>query len=67
MGYNRAGNRAKQKLRRTRKEQRRLSLKAAAAQEGGVVKTVKRVATKAVAAVGKAVEVVKEKITGKSD
>ena len=64
MGYNRAGQRAKVKVRRTRKDARRLALKAAAAKPaGGVVAKVKQAATTAAAVAKGVVEGVKEGLT----
>jgi hypothetical protein len=83
MGYNRAGARAKQKARRRRKEERRLTAKAApppaakapprpvvkaAPQEPpGLLGKVKQATKQVAAAVGGAVETVKEKVTGKGE
>ena len=62
MGYNRAGQRAKVKLRRRRKEARRLALKSNTPQPaaGGVLEKVKRAATTAKTVAKAAVEGFKE-------
>jgi hypothetical protein len=61
MGYNRAGQRAKVKLRRRRKEARRLALKSNPAKPAaGVVDKVKRAATTAKTVAKAAVEGFKE-------
>jgi hypothetical protein len=65
MGYNRAGYRAKQKLRRRRKDERRLAKKGEApAQSPGLLGTVKRVAKHVTAAVEAGVGKVKGAGTG---
>jgi hypothetical protein len=65
MGYNRAGARAKQKVRRRRKEERRLAAKAVPKESPELVGTVRRAAKKVAEVVGEGVEKVKEKVTGK--
>ena len=66
MGYNRAGYRAKQKLRRRRKDERRLAKKGEApAQSPGLLGTVKRAAKRVAAAVEQGAERVKDAVTGK--
>ena len=64
MGYNRAGNRARQKLRRTRKDERRLAAKLAVV-ETSAGKPVKRPAKPALPAADTVVEVAKEKVKKK--
>ena len=67
MGYNRAGQRAKVKLRRRRKEARRLALKSNGATPAatGVVEKVKRAATTAKTVTKAAVKGFKEGLASK--
>jgi hypothetical protein len=67
MGYNRAGQRAKVKLRRRRKEERRLALKSHSTTPAatGVVDKVKRAATTAKTVAKAAVEGFKEGLAAK--
>ena len=65
MGHNRAGVKARLKLRRRRKEEARLARKAAVPEEkpsGGVVQKVKELAEGAVKKVGKVMEAAAHKI-----
>ena len=66
MGYNRAGYRAKQKLRRRRKDERRLAAKGEApAQSPDLLGTAKRAAKHVAAAVEQGAERVKNAVTRK--
>jgi hypothetical protein len=68
MGYNRAGTKAKLKVRRRRKEERRLALKAAPVAPKpatGTVAKVKRAATTVAAVAKGVVEGVKEGLASK--
>jgi hypothetical protein len=65
MGHNRAGVRARQKLRRQRREELRLTRRDEAQQAGqsdGVVTKVKQAATKAVETIGDAVKTAADQV-----
>jgi hypothetical protein len=72
MGYNRAGNRRRKRLRRHRREEKRLLTKAPADTQqgeeaqpaGGLTETVKSTAKRVTEAVGNLVSSVTQKISG---
>jgi hypothetical protein len=67
MGYNRSGQRFKERMRRRRNEERRLAMKEAggAGKPHGVVAKAKDSAKEAVEKAGKVIKAPKRKVTGK--